>query len=67
VILTRELVGDFARELTALHDLAPDAAIFDLGQVDPAAPFELAGEAHVVSILPTTRKSASPFFEELRN
>ena len=46
-----------------LDDLVPDAAILDFGQVDPAAPFELADEAHVVSNIPTTRKDASIIFQ----
>jgi hypothetical protein len=47
----------------ALDDLVPDAAIFDLGQVNPAAPFDLANEAHVVDIMHTTEEEASIFFQ----
>jgi len=46
-----------------LDDLVADAAILDLGQLDPAAPFELADEAHVVIIIHTTWKGASIIFQ----
>ena len=44
-------------------DLVPEAVIFDLGQVNPAASLDLAYKAHVVGIKTTTQQGARIIFQ----